>query len=791
MQLKSALTIALAVASGAASLSCPTTTNNGQPTVTVDSASNSAVLANDYVCVQINGGKISYAAADYDGKASYGKNLFAAGGLTLQREDPSGTVHSSADVSGAVLQVVQQSATKATISVTGIRDHPSLPVVEESWLISLSASDRAFEIEASGRLLRDVHTRTIRRQWEMSPASIYAWFEGGVVQMKGAGGGTDFYASADKLLRVYGLGDSNYDVAGNAAFDIIPSYSSPIQTVLMSSENGAPYWSGLQELLAGDFGNQTDYLDHWKGGWDGQIGVDVHAGTSWKHQIRVGINNFDFPVATLKAGQANLLRDDLHAILTGVYASPVGCLCTHVNEVQDGVQVAQIATTPARPDRGYQDTYNYFDPDNYFSTTAMLWSNEPFLQEQVRLVLERSGSFLKPDGQLPHHFEVTTPIYQALSGEIQTGPNVFWILSCFNYAKATQDLDWLKNYMPKIRQASNFLFSLIDPQIGLANVPGSLMIDVFLRSNFTSDTNAQLVGFFQEFADAEEAVGNSTGAATLRSLSSSISDSMNKYLWSPTEPNHYVTQWNGPEDNTYRDFVDYDANLIATAHGIPDADRAAKVLAKIDGGKCRTTATYVSQIYYGPNDTTNGNTGDSDCAMGRIAWFDALSRKRYNALESFENYIMNPLQKILLASTWMHERLACDGTQQEWRTAMYFEYPSTVSMLMRKVRYGIDLGFGKISIAPFGVKEFSYHIGNLDIEFAADRVKVEAPFYKQSVEFSLSSMTPSVDFIVHQACSENGVKIISADISASSDANGVLNFKVDNMNGCSILVSRK
>ena len=49
----------------------------------------------------------------------------------------------------------------------------------------------------------------------------------------------------------------------------------------------------------------------------------------------------------------------------------------------------------------------------------------------------------------------------------------------------------------------------------------------------------------------------------------------------------------------------------------------------------------------------------------------------------------------------MHERLACDGTQQLNRTAMYFEYPSTAAMLLRNVRYGIELGFGTLSIKPF------------------------------------------------------------------------------------------
>ena len=49
----------------------------------------------------------------------------------------------------------------------------------------------------------------------------------------------------------------------------------------------------------------------------------------------------------------------------------------------------------------------------------------------------------------------------------------------------------------------------------------------------------------------------------------------------------------------------------------------------------------------------------------------------------------------------MHERLGCDGSQQLNRTAMYFEYPATAAMLLRAVRYGIELGLGSLSIKPF------------------------------------------------------------------------------------------
>ena len=51
-------------------------------------------------------------------------------------------------------------------------------------------------------------------------------------------------------------------------------------------------------------------------------------------------------------------------------------------------------------------------------------------------MIERSGAYLcigevqKKNkctyGQLPHHFQGTTPTFLALSGATQTGPNTFW-----------------------------------------------------------------------------------------------------------------------------------------------------------------------------------------------------------------------------------------------------------------------------------------------------------------------------------------------------------------------------
>jgi hypothetical protein len=42
--------------------------------------------------------------------------------------------------------------------------------------------------------------------------------------------------------------------------------------------------------------------------------------------------------------------------------------------------------------------------------------------------------------------------------------------------------------MPTLRRATSFLYDMMDEDKGLARVPGALMIDVFLRSDFASDT---------------------------------------------------------------------------------------------------------------------------------------------------------------------------------------------------------------------------------------------------------------------------------------------------------------
>lgn len=586
--------------------------------------------------------------------------------------------------------------------------------------------------------------------------------------MKGLLSG-QYYASTDALPRVYSLGgfiSQPISVAGNMSVDFALS-SQPAQTLLMSNDPtspGQPSWgTGLQIVLAG----AVSPVDQWSMGWLDMPSVSIPQGAAFASALTFTPNSLDFPAGfltsplpaaagtaaagTAAGGSPGLPTADVWALMTGVYASPVGCLCTHVNEVLPGQNVAQIATSIAHPQRGYWNNYNFFDPDNFLSSSAMLASGDPYLYHQVKQVLLRSGNFMLPTGQLPHHFEGVLPVFQALSGEIQTGPNVFWMKSCFAYAAASGDLAWLRQYMPTLRLASSFLFDLISPDTGLAFVPGSLMIDVFIRNNFTSDTNAMLVGFLREFADAEEEVmGNATGAASLRSIADGISAAMNKYLWASPElgDDHFVTQMFA-NLTSFRDFVDYDANLIAAAHGIPDLNRTTRLLARIDGGgQCRASATYVSERYYGKADTTDGNTGDSACAMGRIAWFDALARRRLGDDAAFRGLILDPLMRVVLGSTWVFERLRCNGSQDTGRTPAYFEYPSVVVMLLQRVKYGIDIGFTQVSIAPLGVTEFTFQMGSVLVAYSAPAQTLTAvlPSCGGNRTYSVAGMAPGTAF---------------------------------------------
>lgn len=70
--------------------------------------------------------------------------------------------------------------------------------------------------------------------------------------------------------------------------------------------------------------------------------------------------------------------------LTGIYASPVGCLQSYYAH-----QKAIIAPTISYPDVSYSPDYHFFDPDEFIALSAMLHAGDDYLTSQVKDVLVR------------------------------------------------------------------------------------------------------------------------------------------------------------------------------------------------------------------------------------------------------------------------------------------------------------------------------------------------------------------------------------------------------------------
>ena len=691
--------------------------------------------------------------------------------------------------------IITNTTESVVISINDVSDCNTTPILSESWHLSISKNDRSLSLVVKGNTISSSASssssiHSIHRSIPFNAPSIYSFFDNGVVQMMNQNINKSQFYATNYLQRIYGLGSgASLDISilrpsPPSSPSPSPSPSFNLSTVLFSGSKTSEY----KHVILGTMKIQ----DQWSAGVWNNIGT-------WKKnemytaRYQITPNNYNFPAGGLTTG-SNLPEKDLIAMMIGIYASAPGNLCTYDNEVTVGKRVAQIATTIASPGRGYGGTYNYFDPDNFIALSSMLYSGNTYLQQQAKAVIERSGSFLnQTTGQLPHHFVNDKPTYLALSGATQTGPNIFWTKTALRYAANSGDIKWLQNYMPTLRNASNFCFNLINDQIHLLNAPGSLMIDVFIRGNYTSDSNAMMVGFLNDFADAEENVGNMNIAQNLRKKSILIKESMNKYLWDQQSNDHYVTQLD-LDLITTRDFIDYDSNLIAMAHSIPTPEQGTAILKRIDQGSCSANngggPQWVSEIYYGPKDTTGGNIGDSRCSMGRIAWFDAHARKidgtNISLMQFNQNLVL--LQNDLIENTWMHERYGCDGKQQMNRTMYYFEYPSTVVMLLREIKYGINITFSTIEIDPFGPTTYTYDIGNVYVSYDSKKsVKINVPGNRM-VDYRITNMGSKVEYeIMVTDCKQEEKMGLMSDATATTDARGVLLFQAKT--GC--LVSAK
>lgn len=141
--------------------------------------------------------------------------------------------------------------------------------------------------------------------------------------------------------------------------------------------------------------------------WDEAELTTISDTVTWAYTMSLGPNNMDFPVHPIPFAASVPNKDknkdnteaarnlfpapampelDVRTFLTGVYANPVGCLQSYY-DLRDGT----IAPTISHPDVGYSPNTNFFDPDNYISVSAMMYSGDPYLMKEVKKVIERTA----------------------------------------------------------------------------------------------------------------------------------------------------------------------------------------------------------------------------------------------------------------------------------------------------------------------------------------------------------------------------------------------------------------
>eukprot|EP00756_Hemistasia_phaeocysticola_P043787 Hpha_TRINITY_DN17358_c0_g1::TRINITY_DN17358_c0_g1_i1::g.138044::m.138044 len=703
-----------------------------QPPVTLRVTPASLTVENGFLSVvlSLTNPAITALKADFHGGGSYGPGNLLAAPFALQREAVGAggahTTFSSADGAGVDLRaaVLRNDTSCAMVRVSGVVDNVAAPVVSAEWTLSLCRGDRTLGFNISTVAVATAEVVAVRHMLPLSSPSLYALFPArGVAQMMANPGAT--LGSIEEMSRVYALG-------GQSSLDVLlhrvqvsaptPPSGTPAASLLGSGHVlqsvTASFAASWQLVMAGLAHFPPASFDDWsRAGWANTTNTTrLPKGATMTAALRLGGNNFDFPVAALPhSSEETLPFADLRAFMTGVFASPVGCFKSYIQGRR-----GEIAPTIAHPDTGYNPNTNFFDPDSYLSLSAVMYSGDAALQVEARLVLEKSMGVMQADGQLPHHFEGARPTYESIAGSTQTGPNIFWLLCCLQYAKLTGDFAWLRAHQAKLELALEYLLALIDRKEGMLSVPGPLWIDVLVRENYTSDSNAIMPLLLEEMAVAEEVVfQNATYAKALRATADGIAGVMNARLWSAKEDDHYVTQLN--PDGSTRDFVDYDSNLLAVAFGVAPADRAARILARVDRGNCtHIRATWASEKPYDGQDDCyikGGSVcGDSVVTLGRIGWADALARLRVSDMDTLRHIILAPIESDLVERTWLYERYDCAGGGI--RTPYYFEYPSVYAMLLREVVHGVNLHLDVVSVAPL-TPPLHWHLGDVHVDLYA------------------------------------------------------------------------
>jgi hypothetical protein len=703
-------------------------------------------------------------------------------------------------------------------------------IVQHTWNIRVSPLSRKITIETQGIILKDVEVSRISYGLYLPNPSLYGLFDSGIAQMMGKAHAC--LGSDETLERAYFMGGgSAMDTMFSTSY-IDSSHQNP-EVVLISSAND-DYKSAIQHVVFGNYPRKSKKLTSaWsKSCWAEAQPIKLLSGEKWNTKVDLIPNNYNFPaylLSNIDDSLNNMPFEYLQPYLTGIYGSPVGCIQSYY-ENQKGI----IAPTISHPDIGYDPDTNFFDPDNFISLSAMLYSGDSYLMNQVKTILERTAETMcgignnqdkkycgldrqrlnhKPHlssrfvrlsttdnlnfnassraGQLMHHFISLAPTYESIAGSEQLGPNIFWTWSVLRYIGLSQDYVWAQKMFPFIDLSTKFMLSFVDSNKDyMINAPGPLWIDVVVRENYTSDSNAMMVPILQEISQFYEYLEvDPDFSQELREISLKIQGGINKYLWAASQ-DHLVTQLN--LDGTSRDFVDYDSNLIAVAFGVIPDHQVQTVLDRVDNGSnTHVRATWCSELPYSgdANDCyiVGGNVcGDSVVSLARIGWVDALARKRVRDSKLVKEVLLQPLINDILESTWLYERYDANGNQI--RTSFYFEYPSLIALIIREVVYGIDISMNYVNIDPIEYQPFQFNLGNTKVFFTKDEVILQLPSLGENGDVRkkdchIHHLEKETSYSVKNSCD-------GSDRELQVDINGVLSFATTFGKSCEVRVSK-
>ena len=671
---------------------------------------NRLVLSNGYLFLEFDKSKfaIDILKSDFFGKGHYGSNLVSkaltgeSGLLSIVLSDTIKSTHAAPSTSDFEYKIlthdndVLQVEFKSTISKNEISAKSNL-------ILTLLSGKRKFNIKTSVKPVHSAKINLIKLCFHFNQWFMNGFFDKGVVQ--NISSGNKMFYSEDPLNVFYTIDNKKGSVS------VIPVARGTVQGHLEVSGTDS-FKVGIESVLFGSYTQADRWIDS-----DQMKPVANYAESEKIYQCSYDIyaNNYPFPVHGINSSE-NMDFEDLRTFYSEIYGSAAGVLGTFKNTGS----AYPILVFPGGP---YGNMYTFFDPDSRSTVSTLSFSGDVYLQNQARVIIELAEQNMR-NGQFPHHFAAGKPEYLSIAKSEQPGPNIFWVLAAIDYASATGDYNWLKVHYNKMKEATDHILKTYDPEMQLVKVNGPLFIDVFIRNDFTLDTNVMLLRLLPLMSDIAMLCNDEDDAERYLVYSENIKSGINEHLWNGND--HYFTQKN--TDGTIRDMVDYDGNYAAIAFGaVTDETIVNSIFKRVDGGKNthpKGFGTWPSEKTYEETDCYGGNTGDSDVAFARIWWLDMFARYVSGDLDNFNMYF-NKMRKDLIDNTWMRERYDSKGFQT--RAHYYHEYPEILTMVLREMIYGINIKPGKVIIKPFGKKKYFYKLGNLEVSYDRTCVELTVP----------------------------------------------------------------